>query len=608
MGRAIDIMVPMTGGDANNSIGDPVANWLVENAEFIGIQRVIWDKAFWNGERGFGLLSSNSLSHTNHIHIELTAAGAARQTPFFTSGAVNGVCTARCEGTRIINADCTSGDCAVYGAICQDGNPPVCAQPAPPEPDNAVLVPNPALPTITTNAAPGRFNFVTPTRAFDTRGASPNVIRGNGTTSGPLTATGVNIGEFSGLPTNSNTVWMNITAIQPEVPGFLTAFPADTAEPPTSSLNYVAGLARANAAPVVLGSGSRVAIKTSADVNVAADVYGTFAPTGDGLTSVTPKRVLDTRSFVPISAEGTLEVDVQAPPGATGVVATIAVLAGPDAGFMSAYPCDSGVPATSNINYSADSVVANTVISKLSANGKLCLYAFSEVDVVVDVAGYLSPDGPLSYQPLAPSRVLDTRSPQSVYTNRLADQQVVEIPIQSLPGMPAGVWSVAANLVAVGATRPGFLTAFPCGSEVPNTSSLNYPANQAVANMSVTAVGADGKLCVFANSRTHLIVDIVGVWTHIAELQPPPPVVAPNPGDQGDTVDPADPQLGEAPLPGDPGDPNDPNNPADPNDPNFVEVSDGGCAVSKGNSTTPIVALFVSMCLVMIRRKSTKMS
>ena len=603
-------MVPMTGGDANNSLGDPVANWLVENAEFIGIQRVIWDRTFWNGERGFGLLGANSLSHTNHIHIELTAAGANRQTPFFTSGAVNGSCTARCEGTRIINADCSSGDCAVFGAICQEGNPPACVQPAPPEPPSAVLVPNPTLPAIATNAEPGRFNFVGPTRAFDTRGASPNVTRGDGTTTGPLTAAGINTVEFQGLPANSNAVWMNLTAVAPSAPGFMTAYPAGTAEPATSTLNYTAGLVRANAAPVVLGAGNRVAINTVEDVNVIADLYGTFAPTGDGLTSITPKRVLDTRSFVPISAEGTLEVDVQAPAGATGVVATIAVLGGPDPGFLSAYPCDSPVPVTSNINYSADSVVANTVISKLSADGQLCLYAYTEADVIVDVAGYLSADGPLSYQPLTPSRVLDTRSPTSVYTNRLADQQVVEIPIQSLPGMPEGVWSVAANLVAVGATRPGFLTAFPCGSDVPNTSSLNYPPNQAVANMSITSVGTNGNLCVYANSRTHLIVDIVGVWTHIAALQPPPPVVAPNPGDQGDTVDPADPQLGEAPMPGDPGDPNDPD-PTTPNnldgprqgsDSEGLEVSDG-CSAAPPQGAPGLLLLFGFLLALSLSRR-----
>lgn len=127
--------------------------------------------------------------------------------------------------------------------------------------------------------------------------------------------------------------------------------------------------------------------------------------------------------------------------------------------------------------------------------------------------------------------------------------------------------------------------------------------------MSISAVGADGKLCVYANARTHLIVDIVGVWTHIAERQPPPPVVVPNPGDQGDTVDPADPQLGDAPLPGDPRDPNspdDPNNPATPNDPTFVETSNGGCGVvtTAPNATSGIIILFLALLQIRRRKQS----
>ena len=126
-GRAIDLMVPLTGGDADNPRGDEVANWLVENASYIGLQRVIWDRAYWNGERGFGLLSSASLPHTDHLHVELGVAGAARQTPFFTSGAAMGTtCAARCDGTRVIAADCSSVDCAAPRA------PRVAAPPAAP--------------------------------------------------------------------------------------------------------------------------------------------------------------------------------------------------------------------------------------------------------------------------------------------------------------------------------------------------------------------------------------------------------------------------------------------------------------------------------------------
>ena len=541
-------MVPLEGGDANNGLGDPVANWLVENAKFIGIQRVIWDKAYWNGERGFGLLSSNSLSHTNHIHVELSPAGAAKQTPFFTSGFSSGVCTPRCEGTRIINSDCTGGDCAFYGAVCIPGNPPMCGQPAPHEPPEAVPVTS-TPPTITIGGVPGRFNFVTPKRIFDTRTASNSaqVTRGTGATSGPLTAAGTNSFTVPGIPSGSSIAWLNFTAVQPAVAGFLTAFPGGSGDPGTSTLNYYPGYVRANAAPVVLGPGNKIDINTLNDVNVIADLTGVFGPTGDGMTATPPKRVIDTRATTPIPANGTLQVNVQAPAGSTGVLTTVAVISKTNPGFLTAYPCGSSVPETSNINYAANAVTANAILSGLSADGKMCLWSKEEVDVVVDVAGYLSPDGQLSYQPLVPTRLLDTRSETTPYKNRLAERQVIELPIQTLPGMPDAIWSVTVNLTSVGATQPGFLTAFPCGGAVPQASSLNYSPDGATASLSVASVGQTGKLCIFSSSRTHVIVDLVGVWTHITALDPPPAPTEGDPNDEGDGVDPEDPRLGMPP-------------------------------------------------------------
>ncbi len=89
VGRAIDLMITEVGGDADNSAGDPVANWLIENAEYIGVQRVIWDGIYWNGSRRndhFRPITGSASRHTNHIHVELSEEGAARLTRFFMEG------------------------------------------------------------------------------------------------------------------------------------------------------------------------------------------------------------------------------------------------------------------------------------------------------------------------------------------------------------------------------------------------------------------------------------------------------------------------------------------------------------------------------------------
>lgn len=47
VGRALDVMIPTVGGDADNDLGDPIAAWLIENAAAIGMQTIIWDHSIW---------------------------------------------------------------------------------------------------------------------------------------------------------------------------------------------------------------------------------------------------------------------------------------------------------------------------------------------------------------------------------------------------------------------------------------------------------------------------------------------------------------------------------------------------------------------------------
>ncbi len=540
LGRAIDLGVPPAGGDADNTLGDAVANWLVENAEYIGIQRVIWDRAYWNGERGFGLLTAASLSHTDHIHVELTIAGANRTTAFFTSGAsMSNTCTARCDGTRLIRGDCTSVDCAATGAPCVGGATPSCGAAAPPEPAEAARVASATIPSVTVSAAPARFTFIGPSRLFDTRTAADSASLVRSGAAGPITpASNGTFRAWSGLPSGATGVWLNVAAIGVGGTGFATAFASGTARPPTSTVNFIADIASSNATPVTLGSSGGVTVETISPAHVITDLYGAFSPTGAGFVPSGPTRVLDTRSDVGLTAGTTREIDVTAPAGSVGVVASVAVISGAAAGFVTAFPCGAAVPPTSNVNFAANAVVTNTITSTLGA-GRLCLRSNVDAHVIVDVTGYLVPAGGLTYTALTPQRLLDTREATSLYSGRVGARQVLELPVQSMPGMPPNVGAVVANITAVDEAAPGFVTAFPCGASVPGTSSLNFPTGRAVGAVSVSALGA-GRLCVFAFARTHLIVDVLGVWTGTTTTPTPPP----DPTDPGDDPPPEGPDSG----------------------------------------------------------------
>ncbi|MEZ4471955.1 MAG: hypothetical protein R3F60_14410 [bacterium] len=146
IGRAIDLMIPTVGGDADNTAGDEVANWLVEHAGDIGVQIIVWDRASWNGSRAPGSRLrpyGGPIPHIDHIHVELNLDGANRRTPFFTSGAINGAgaCEPRCDGPVVVDADCRRGDCSAFGVTCIADPAPRCVIPScPPRGEGAICL------------------------------------------------------------------------------------------------------------------------------------------------------------------------------------------------------------------------------------------------------------------------------------------------------------------------------------------------------------------------------------------------------------------------------------------------------------------------------------
>ncbi|MFO0609994.1 MAG: phosphodiester glycosidase family protein [Polyangiales bacterium] len=390
------------------------------------------------------------------------------------------------------------------------------------EPASSQPVPGAALPSVTALTAPSRFRPATPTRLFDTRSpeTSARLARSDGSAAGPLSI--ASSGSYrdwaaAGVASDATAAWLNVTAVANTSGGYVVVFPHGRPRPGTSNVNYDPSRIVANAVPVAFGDGAQVDFAAHTAVDVVADLAGSFGPTGAGLSPVAPTRVLDTRTPVaPLRGGVPREVDVRAPAGATGVVATVAVVAGSSPGFLTAAPCGAPTPPTSNVNFAAGDVVANAVASGLGG-GRLCLTSSVDADVVVDVTGYLSPSGPLSYVALFPQRLLDTRTSDTPYAGRVAAGQVLTLPVQRLPGMPAGVGAVAANVTVTDAESPGFLTAFPCGAGAPTASSLNYPAARAVGALTVTAVGG-GDLCVVSSARAHVLVDLMGVWV----TAPPP--------------------------------------------------------------------------------------
>jgi hypothetical protein len=80
-------MIPTHDGDADNDLGDPIGNYLIEHAEEIGIQYIIWDRWTWNGARPAGSkerMYGGAHPHHDHLHVEVSLEAADMNTAWFS--------------------------------------------------------------------------------------------------------------------------------------------------------------------------------------------------------------------------------------------------------------------------------------------------------------------------------------------------------------------------------------------------------------------------------------------------------------------------------------------------------------------------------------------
>src|SRR5262245_46454528 len=72
------------------------------------------------------------------------------------------------------------------------------------------------------------------------------------------------------------------------------------------------------------------------------------------------------------------------PADASAVALNVTATNPTTAGYVSLYPCGQGVPQVSNVNFVQGQTVANAAIVPLGVDGKVCVFAFSPVNVVID--------------------------------------------------------------------------------------------------------------------------------------------------------------------------------------------------------------------------------
>lgn len=255
-----------------------------------------------------------------------------------------------------------------------------------------------------TGAAGARFSSLTPARIVDTR-------VGTGGFSAPVGATATispTVIGVGGVPASGvSAVVLNVTVTQPTAESFLTVFPSGAARPLASNLNFVAGRSVPNLVMAKVGADGKVSVYNHAGTtDVILDVVGWFgavgADTGDRFNSLSPTRILDTRSgtggfSAPVGAGGTISPTVTGVGGvpASGVSAVVlnVTVTEPTAseGFLTVFPSGAVRPLASNLNFVAGQTVPNLVMAKVGADGKVSVFNnLGTSHVVFDLVGWYS--------------------------------------------------------------------------------------------------------------------------------------------------------------------------------------------------------------------------
>jgi hypothetical protein len=210
-----------------------------------------------------------------------------------------------------------------------------------------------------------------------------------------------------------------------------------------------------------------------------------------------------------------LEVDVVGvagiPDDASSVALNVTAVSPADDGFLTAFPCDETAPSTSNLNYRADVTVPNAVISRVSADGTVCIATSAATDVIVDISGYFPAASPLAPLP-NPQRVLDTRAGLGAPKARVGAGATLQFSVGGVRGTPADAAAAVINVTAVNPDEAGFATVYPCGQPLPDTSSLNFGAGQTTPNLVITRLGTGGTVCVKTTTALDLLADVTAYF------------------------------------------------------------------------------------------------
>ena len=250
------------------------------------------------------------------------------------------------------------------------------------------------------------FTGLAPARLLNTRdgtGAPEGKV-------GPTSSIDLQVTGSGGVPSSGvGAVVLNVTAVAPTAPSFVTVWPAGVDQPEASNLNFQSNSTVPNLVIVKVGAGGKVSLFNSAgSTHLLADVVGYFLD-GASYVGVTPARVLNTRDGTgarvgKVGAGEQIDLSLVGVGGlpsddVRAVVLNMTAAAPEEKSFLTVWPEGDTRPDASSLNMDPRTNVANLVIARLSPSGEISIYnAAGRTDIIADVVGYFDagagPDDP----------------------------------------------------------------------------------------------------------------------------------------------------------------------------------------------------------------------
>ena len=299
----------------------------------------------------------------------------------------------------------------------------------------------------------------------------------------------------------------------------------DTQTYPASSTTALTGLTHGYAKPGVY----TVAETANLTDGETLTNTKTFTTAGADYTPTGPTRILDSRRGIgglsgrlvsgkcyslPVANIGNV------PATATAISANLTVTDAVSNGWVAVGVINTLNPV-SNVNYLAGQTVANSVLVPIiDGDVQVCGGgdANASADVILDLTGYFTTSAASGYQPVTPTRVLDTRSGTGAAKAKVAADAGLPVAIAGAGSIPSGISAVAVHVTVTDTAGNGWIAAEPDGAGVPGTSSLNYLRGQTISNTVIVPVGKDGKIELYnggASGSVDLIADVSGYFSSI---------------------------------------------------------------------------------------------